>query len=157
MLAMESCYRNTNDTKTQHRAHSHQQLQLQHGQHLTLLRSTPVEDVVLLLHDRVPVRRAGHIHQDLQQQRSCISPGPRTSSASLLVQPAPCTTPPPLPRTKQLSVPCLADARRAPALNCNSSGCFCVSGMCKQTQKWWAASRSHTCPHLTFLLRESSW
>lgn len=57
-------------------AHSHQQLQLQHWQHLTLLGSHFVEDVVLLLHDRVPVCCAGHIHKDLQQHRSYISSGP---------------------------------------------------------------------------------
>lgn len=70
----------TQVTTKQYQAHSHQQLQLQHWQHLTLLGSSSVEDVVVCLHHRVPVRRAGHIHKDLQQQRSCINSGLGSSS-----------------------------------------------------------------------------
>lgn len=94
-------------------AHSHQQLQLQHGQHLTLLGSPLVEDVVVLLHGRVSVCRAGHIHQHLQQQRSHLRPLPRSSSASPLMQPAPCPPPPPLPAALS------AQAEVCTTLNCN--------------------------------------
>lgn len=139
VLPTKSCYHNTNSPKTQHQTHSHQQLQLQHGQHLALLGSPVVEDVVLLLHDRVSVCRAGHIHQDLHQQRFCISPRIRSSLVSLLLQPVPCPTPPSLPYSKQLLVPCLSDTART--LVCIRTELQLIWLLLHlrnmQTQKWW--------------------